>query len=309
MGISSRPIRAIDLCCGAGGWAFAARRLPIQFVAAIDRWDACCATYARNHAGVEVICRDVTEPAALEWAGALEAIDLVVGGIPCEWLSVLRNIHRGASAAEIAAGRATLDAMLAIVQALAPRWWCLEDVIQIRGELPPLTPFLVLDSAHWSGQRRKRCYVGRFPRPPRARSEALLQDSLRPGPYRLGRRAEGRTPVTREQFSRDTIHAAFPSRKAHTVCALSSRRDAELVVMDRCGPRQLEWQEAAVLQGFPTDTLFIGSPSDCWKMIGQAIQIDTGRAILEAIVREWQSGPRGGTRGADSLAVPAPLRG
>jgi site-specific DNA-cytosine methylase len=47
--------------------------------------------------------------------------------------------------------------------------------------------------------------------------------------------------------------------------------------------RQLEWQEAALAQGFPADYLFYGSPTRVAKMIGQAIQIDLGRAILKAI--------------------------
>ena len=76
-------------------------------------------------------------------------------------------------------------------------------------------------------------------------------------------------------------------RKAPTVLSYSSRRDAEVLVMDErlpIGKRQMEWQEAAVLQGFPEDYVFFGSPSDVAKQIGRAIQIDTGRAILSAIV-------------------------
>jgi site-specific DNA-cytosine methylase len=50
-----KTLVAIDLCCGAGGWSCAARGLPIHVVAAVDRWDACCLTHARNHPGTEVI--------------------------------------------------------------------------------------------------------------------------------------------------------------------------------------------------------------------------------------------------------------
>ncbi len=35
---------AIDICGGAGGWAIAARGLPIKIVAAIDHAEDCCAT-------------------------------------------------------------------------------------------------------------------------------------------------------------------------------------------------------------------------------------------------------------------------
>ncbi|MBM3956596.1 MAG: DNA cytosine methyltransferase [Gemmatimonadetes bacterium] len=44
----------------------------------------------------------------------------------------------------------------------------------------------------------------------------------------------------------------------------------------------------ARLQGFPEDYLFFGSPTAVWKMIGQAVQIDAGRAILAAIAADAQ---------------------
>lgn len=54
-------IRAIDLCAGAGGWACAARGLPITIVAAVDFWRPACETYRLNHPGVKVIEGDLRE--------------------------------------------------------------------------------------------------------------------------------------------------------------------------------------------------------------------------------------------------------
>lgn len=48
--------------------------------------------------------------------------------------------------------------------------------------------------------------------------------------------------------------------------------------------RVLEWQEAALLQGFPTDYVFAASWSRTWKLVAQAIPIQVGRAILQSIV-------------------------
>jgi len=288
--VSNEPVlKAIDLCCGAGGWACAARGLPIEIVAAVaavDCWDVCCLTYAQNHPDTEVILRDITDPEFQSWVRELKGIDLVLGAIPCEWLSVRRSIC-GVKPDEIERGRQVLDAALAAVAVVRPAYWCLEDVIQLRRELPPFTPYLVLDSSNWSGQRRKRLYVGRFPRPKQGGNRSMFRDYLRPGPYRIGRRTLGRRLVYKDAFAPDKAFAARADRKGPTVAATSSRRDAELVVVDgEAAPRQLEWQEAAALQGFPLDYVFVGSPSDCWKMIGQAVQIDTGRAILGAIVHE-----------------------
>jgi site-specific DNA-cytosine methylase len=52
------------------------------------------------------------------------------------------------------------------------------------------------------------------------------------------------------------------------------------------GWRQVEWQELAVLQGFPNDYCFCGSPTRVVKMIAQAVQVDTARAILERLIEE-----------------------
>jgi len=285
-----KPIRAIDVCAGAGGWVCAARGLPIQVVLAVDLWEPACRTYALNNPGTDVRCADLRDAdvrAAIvkDYGGA---VDLIVGGIPCEWISVYRTLQK-VSEEEREAERNTLDSVLDLVRELGARWWCLEDVKGLARELPIFTPYVEIDAARYSPQRRKRIYVGTFPMPAPGRCRQTLKDRLRPGPYRIGRRCHDREPVRHRTFNRKTCLAAELDRKAPTVCAISSRRDAELAVVDPAlpgGKRQLEWQEAARLQGFPEDYVFWGSPTDVGSMVGRAIQIDTGRAILEAICRE-----------------------
>lgn len=292
-----KPLVAIDLCSGVGGWACAARGLPIRIALAVDHWDRACRTYKLNFPQTEVRCEDLRSPQTSrrilkDYGGR---VDVILGGIPCEWLSVYRNISRGkgkVSEDEIARERQTLDSVLDLIRRLGPRWWCLEDVKQIRRELPPFVPWVEIDAADYSPQRRKRVYVGRFPLPPARADARTLARCLRPGPFRIGPRAFDRKPERTRTFTRTTCMGAWPDSKAPTMCAISSRRDAELVVVDPslpCGKRQIEWQEAARLQGFPEDFVFYGSPTDVAGMVGRAIQIDTGRAILEAIVAEASS--------------------
>ncbi len=288
---------AIDLLGGAGGWACAARGLPVRVVLAVDMWDTCCRTYKLNHPQTRVMCGDVRSRAlrlqiAEEYAGK---IDVVLGAIPCEWLSVRRKlgVRNEVTDKERLRERETLAAVLGIVNDLAPDFWCLEDVKGLATELPPYVPWLEIDSRYHSAQRRKRIYVGRFPPPLFHANGMALRDKLRPGPYRIGKRTADRKIVKTEAFAPDKVLGAFPNRKSPTICAFSSRRDAEVVVADHTvagGRRQIEWQEGASLQGFPEDYVFYGSPTDVWKMVGQAIQIDTGRVILEAIVHDWAEG-------------------
>lgn len=165
-------------------------------------------------------------------------------------------------------------------------YWCLEDVVGIVRELPILTPFSVINARSFSAQRRKRAFVGSFPLPSPADCKDVLKSKLRTGPYRIGPRTFGRKPVFNRSFAKETTLAACPSKKSPTILSLGSRRDAELAVLDDRLPgglRQFEWQECASIQGFPDDYLFYGSATDVSKMVGRAIQIDTGRAILAAI--------------------------
>jgi len=161
-----RDLRAIDLCSGCGGWAVAARGLPIRIEVAVDFWQPACQTYRLNHPATDVHCADLRDPSVQARIEGLAAgVDLVLGGIPCEWLSSYRRLTK-VKAAE-------------------------------------------------------------------------LLDPRLPG-----------------------------------------------------GLRQIEWQEAAALQGFPEDYLFYGSPGDVSLQIGRAVQIDTARQILRAICRAAELGPQ-----------------
>lgn len=282
-----RRLRAIDVTAGAGGWAVAARGLPIDVVVAIDIWEPAAMTYKINHPGTCVIRGDCTRmPIA---PGEVKgAFDLVLGGIPCQWLTVYRGEGLGnkTKAPEVEKERALLDSILDWIKIVDPRYWCLEDVAGLIRELPPLTPYTVIDAQEFCGQRRKRVYVGRFPAPAKQTDPRTLADYLLPGPYRIGRRTWDRTAGLSQTHRKESCLAAIPDRKAPTVMAVSSRHDGDVAVVDDRlprGKRQYEWQEGARLQGFPTDYLFWGSPTDVAQMVGNAVQIDTGRAILKSI--------------------------
>ncbi len=289
---------AVDVCCGGGGWACAARGLPIRIVESYDIWEPARMTYQINHPDTKVMdvdcSTDLPDPARMRDMG----VNLIVGGIPCEWLSLLRN-WSGATAVgaeEMEKERKLLDAVLAWVREIAPKYWCLEDVPKLKAQLPPLTPYQIIDAQEYSGQRRKRIYVGEFPAPPRGEDDRVLRDYLLPGPKRIGRRLWGRTPEKSRTFSKTTTHGAWPDDIAPTITNHCSRRDAELGVVEDDVPggiRQMDWRESAALQGFPEDYVFWGSPTDLGVMVGRAVQIDTGRAILSAIAADYQARPAG----------------
>ncbi len=287
----TKTLRAIDICAGAGGWACAADRLdgkPIKIVAAIDFAEDCLATYKYNHdkpggvaEGAEFICSDAREVDYLRWKG----IDLVLGAIPCEEISPARVINK-VTIEQMENLHSLLDYMLEVPARLGAESWCYEDVIQIEKHLPPLTPRFRINSNQYSPQNRKRTYVGKFPTPAPGNDKRILADVLRPGPYRVTPKVLAGEPATHNTFNPGVYHPWFTDRKSHTVISLGGSRhdNFSAIVMPDGRPRSIQWQEAAALQGFPENYVFVGSLSRTSKMIGQAIQIDTGVAILEAIV-------------------------
>ena len=130
----TKRLKAIDVCSGVGGWACAARGLPIDIVLAVDLWDRACRTYRLNFPDTEVRCEDLRQKEVQKRIvrKCRGNTDIVLGGIPCQWLSVYRNIARGkkgdVKSEELVKERVTLDSVLAMVAEIDPRCWCLEDV-------------------------------------------------------------------------------------------------------------------------------------------------------------------------------------
>jgi site-specific DNA-cytosine methylase len=277
-------LTAIDICAGAGGWAIAARGLPIRIVAAFDRDADCLSTYHENHPDVDCVQCDVLSHNFRPYRGA---VNLVLGGIPCEQISAAR---RGTPLSDTnrSAFSALVERCLDIPRDIEAPWFCLEDVREIQMYLPIMTPGFLLDSAHFSPQRRIRFYATNLPCPqPDVHDRRTFADCSRPGPYRQSHTLAGRTPGRAAVYNSNQFYPWLPNEKSPTVITLESRHDNCAAAQTPDGRwRQLEWQELARLQGFPEDYLFIGPPGRVTKQVAQAVQIDTARAILRALCRQ-----------------------
>lgn len=314
MAENRKVIDAIDLCCGAGGWACAARDLPIRFVAVVDIAADCLETWRINHQAdhpdcilleadlskaetVSKLVEIAAERAGGRTAGSGEL--LIVGGIPCAEISSLR------AATPVERERMDrwyklLDNCLAIVDALAPRWWALEDVIQIDRHLPlPLwhggeIPVRRIDAADFGPQSRQRSFLGRFPLPVGDGPPVTLADCLLPGPHLTFSRAEQYevNPDNSARVGKHYVRILDPAKPCRTITSSFNTRGGRqkrtwVIEDDRGRRRMLSWQEAALVQGFPRDFLFVGGVNRTGEMIGQAIPIQVGRAILNSICLEY----------------------
>jgi site-specific DNA-cytosine methylase len=301
-----RPLRGIDLCCGGGGWAAAGRGLPIEWVCVADIAADCLETWRVNHAEAHPRCEivecDLSESpgrdAVIAHVGDV-AVDFVVGGIPCEQVSIARS--RACPREELEAWHRLIDSILGLVDHLRPRWWALEDVIQVEKHLPgPLfhgreIPRTRIEAAEFGPQRRLRTYLGEFPAPLPVPGPRTVGECLRPGPHLIIPRAESYESAFALDgaldLNGDTIRILRPDWESPAIlCNVGmrgGRNKRSFTIEDARGRRrQLSWQEAAAIQGFPDDYLFASSLTRAMQMIGRAIPICVGRAILTAMCDE-----------------------
>ncbi len=86
--------RVLDLFCGTGGISFGLSRADSTFVtvAGIDLDEAACQTAQANHPQARIITADIEKVRAVDVLDIanVDAIDLIVGGPPCQGFSSLR---------------------------------------------------------------------------------------------------------------------------------------------------------------------------------------------------------------------------
>jgi site-specific DNA-cytosine methylase len=286
-----KALTAIDVCAGGGGWGIATRGLPIKIVEAFDIAADCLETYAYNHPETKTTLLDARE---IPWK-KFKGVDIVLGGIPCEEVSLARRgLFRKPKPGTIEKWHSLIDSVLEGISLVNPEFWAIENVIQMKRHLPPLTPFWVVNAASFCGQSRKRMFAGRFPVPPCQCDRTVLRDYLRAGPFVLP------SHVVKMDFRMQGKHLGFehrigrtlnPEMKSPTVIKYTKRlQDVSLLLPD--GRRRvMQFVEAAALQGFPDDYVFVATPDRAWKMVAQAIPIPVGRAILQAICEKHFAAP------------------
>lgn len=236
------PLRALDWCCGAGGWAVAARGLPITWVCVADLAADCLETWAINHGEAHPDCAliraDLSTPEGL--AQVLDAcaggIDLMVGGIPCEQVSQARG-NRPLQPGELERLHALIDSTFSLIQTLHPRWWSIEDVEAILPHLPPPLAGVnyevrKIDAADYGPQARQRVFFGAYPWPIAAPEPGprTLGEVLRPGPYRTLTRID-RYQRSRSKWYAGKVRVQEPEEPAATVISASAGRSNERGIM------------------------------------------------------------------------------
>jgi DNA (cytosine-5)-methyltransferase 1 len=122
-----RPLRAIDLFCGAGGLTEGFKAAGYEITFALDRDKDSCETYRRNHPEVDLACASITDMTPDEIAERSGGrVDVVIGGPSCQTFSTHGRkrgwVPDGDDRNEL------WEHMLAVVERLKPRAFLLENV-------------------------------------------------------------------------------------------------------------------------------------------------------------------------------------
>ena len=165
----TKPLRAIDLYSGIGGWSLGLTMAGVDVVASYEWWGPANQTNQINnqHSTTEIDIR------SLPLNSLPGSIDFVVGSPPCTQFSYA---NRGGSG-DIEDGLKDIEKFLEVVEYLKPRFWAMENVPRVakilEREFSPAGRFerfahlnakiAVVDMCEWGiPQKRKRSIIGNF---------------------------------------------------------------------------------------------------------------------------------------------------
>ena len=293
-------MRVVDLFCGCGGLSLGFEKAGMEVVAGFDNWQDALTVYRNNfsHPAFRADLMDVE--------GSVEKIrpfapDMIIGGPPCQDFS-------SAGKRDENNGRGDLTVCYArIIASIRPQWFVMEnveritktqklqDALAIFHEAGYGTSYTILNAALCGvPQRRKRfVMIGRLGAEndfmQTAIRENLADHEMSVAEYfgdKLDIKYYYRHPrsyVRRGIFSTDEPSATIrgvnrPMPKGYNLHPGDPVSSLE-------GVRPLTTRERSMIQTFPEDFSFDGTKTDIEQMIGNAVPVNLGFFIADAILR------------------------
>jgi DNA (cytosine-5)-methyltransferase 1 len=125
----NRPLKAIDLFCGAGGSSYGARLAGVEIVAAFDVWEAAVATYNANFGEGKARHADIFELDPISLIAELGEIDLILASPECTNHSKASGKGRNALCER---SRETALEIIRFANAFTPKWLIIENVVEMQ---------------------------------------------------------------------------------------------------------------------------------------------------------------------------------
>lgn len=297
-------MRVVDLFCGCGGLSLGFEKAGMEVVAAFDNWAEALAVYRNN------FCHPAIQADLMDVNSSVETIrpyrpDMIIGGPPCQDFSSAgkRNENNGRGDLTVAFAR--------IVSAIRPKWFVMENVARIQKTQKlkdSIDIFLharygltyaVLNAALCGvPQKRKRfVLIGCLGEKEGFMKKALCEklsnhemtvaeyfgDSLSIGYYYRHPRSYARRGI----FS--TSEPSATIRGVNRPMPQGYKLHPGDPVESLDGIRSLTTYERSRIQTFPENFSFEGSKTNVEQMIGNAVPVNLGFYVADAILR-YQDG-------------------
>ncbi|MFA4887073.1 MAG: DNA cytosine methyltransferase, partial [Candidatus Nanoarchaeia archaeon] len=85
--MTAKP-KVLDLFAGCGGFSLGFERAGYEIAAFVEWWDPAIQTFQRNHPNAVLLGRDITKISDEKACAYHNAIDVLIGGPPCQGFSL-----------------------------------------------------------------------------------------------------------------------------------------------------------------------------------------------------------------------------
>lgn len=293
-------MRVVDLFCGCGGLSLGFQKAGFDVVAAFDKWEAALNVYRLNfsHPAEDMDLSNVQASAI-----TIDKLhpDMIIGGPPCQDFSSAGKRNEDG-------GRGDLTVHYAqIINSVRPKWFVMENVARITKTQKLVEAKAIFKAAGYGlsqqvldaslcgvPQQRKRFFLIGKLHEMDGFMEPFINSGLAAKPMTLrdyfgnslGIEYYYRHPrsyVRRGIFSIDEpsptvrgVNRPMPEGyKIHTNDPVKSKE----------GIRSLTTEERSWIQTFPRNFIFKGNKTDLEQMIGNAVPVNLGKFVGEAINR------------------------
>lgn len=293
-------MRVVDLFCGCGGLSLGFEMAGMEVVAGFDNWPDALTVYRNNFRHPAIRADLMNVEASVESIRAFVP-DMIIGGPPCQDFS-------SAGKRDENNGRGDLTVSYAqIIAKVRPRWFVMEnvqritktqklkDALKIFHDAGYGTSYTILNAALCGvPQRRKRfVMIGKLGEEDDFMQETIheqLADHEMSVAEYFGDKLDlkyyyrhPRSYIRRGIFSVDEPSATIrgvnrPMPKGYN---LHPGDPVESLV----GVRPLTTRERSMIQTFPESFSFKGTKTDVEQMIGNAVPVNLGRFVADAIFR------------------------
>lgn len=290
--------RTVDLFAGCGGLSKGCELAGLDLVAAFENWPAAVACYAANFPH-PIIAQDLSDVTSSVQVISGYDPDIIIGGPPCQDFS-----HAGK---RVEAARASLtDSFARIIEQIQPRAFIMENVARAEKsnayararEIFKHSGYGITErvlTASYCGvpQRRKRFFCVGVIGAPDGFLDQTLSDNL------------SDREMTVRDYLGDSLDTEFYYRhprnyNRRAVYSIDEPAPTMRGVNrpipkgypghpgDACpiGPnvRPLTTLERSLIQTFPADFKWVGSKTDREQMVGNAVPVNLGRFVAQALV-------------------------